>query len=110
MSEKINHYTGEFKQEVVEYMLEHHLGENRIMQHFPEIKCHSQPGRWLRIYQEEGAEALYKRRKSKSTKGKKRKEKPPSFEAKQEETMKQRIERLEAENAYLKKLQALIQS
>lgn len=108
MSRKNNKYSGEFKQEVVEFMLENHVGHKVARRHF-ELPNESQPHRWMKIYREKGMAALYEDRRGKSAKHGKSTGRPLSFKPKPNETMEDELKRLRAENDYLKKLQALIQ-
>ena len=102
-------YSGEFKNNVIEYMHANHLSLKETAYHF-NIGCHDTVGKWERIYYEKGPHALYrkssgmeKEMKSKRTKSKE------LGEDKEKEALLKEIEQLRMENAYLKKLQALIQ-
>ena len=59
---------------------------------------------WERIYLEEGNEGLYIDRRGRSSKGRPRKKLKPEVE----EDLLAEVQRLRAENAYLKKLNALV--
>ena len=59
---------------------------------------------WERIYLAEGPEGLYVERRGRGSKGR-----APKLSAKVEEDLLAEVQRLRAENAYLKKLQALVQ-
>lgn len=99
-------YSGEFKQNVIEYMHTNHLSNLETAIHF-NLGNGNIVSRWERIYYEKGPQALYKmhcvKRKNMSSKSKK--EKPN----KEKEDLLEEIEQLRMENAYLKKLQALVQ-
>ena len=58
---------------------------------------------WERIYLEEGAEGLYIERRGRKSTGRPKKLKPEA-----EEDLIVEVQRLRAENAYLKKLRALV--
>ena len=74
-------YTGEFKQEVVETMMRERLSYHEAARQF-DVSDHHLVASWERIYLEEGPEGLYVERRG--------------------------VQRLRAENAYLKKLNALV--
>ena len=82
-------YTPEFKIKVVETM------------HRENIRDHDRVAAWERIYLEEGAEGLYIERRGRKSTGR-----PPKI--KKEEDLIAEVQRLRAENAYLKKLNALV--
>ena len=58
---------------------------------------------WERIYLMEGAEGLHIERRGRGSKGR-----PIKFPKEVEEDLLKEVQRLRAENAYLKKLQALV--
>lgn len=93
-------YTGEFKQMVVETMHEEHLSCREIAKRF-EIP-HQRVCDWERIYLTEGPEMLHIERRGRSSKGR-----PAKFPKEVEEDLLAENQRLRAELAYLKKLQAL---
>jgi len=68
-----------------------------------EIPCHKRVASWERIYLTEGAEGLYIERRGRGSKGR-----PSAFSKEVEEDLLAEVQRLRAENAYLKKLQALV--
>lgn len=100
-------YSGEFKQNVVEYMHTNHLSAQETAIHF-NLGSIDQAAKWERIYYEEGPQALYKerrgRKKNMSSKPRKKK-----LSKEIEEDLIAENQRLKMENAYLKKLQALVQ-
>ena len=101
-------YTGEFKQKVVETMREEKLSYREAARQF-EISNHSHVAKWERIYLEEGPEGLYVERRGRaSAAGGTRKGRPPKLDKKVEEDLIDEVQRLRAENAYLKKLNALV--
>ena len=92
-------YTPEFKRMVVETMKKGHLSIYAAMQEFG-INDHKIIERWERIYLEEGPEGLAIERRGRSSK-----ERPPK---QVEEDLLAEVQRLRAENDYLKNLQALV--
>ena len=96
-------YTGEFKQKVVETMQQEKLSYREAGRQF-EITDHNRVRLWERIYLEEGPEGLYIERRGRSSKGQPRKQLKPEVE----EDLLAEVQRLRAENAYLKKLNALV--
>ena len=92
-------YTPEFKIKVVETMHREKLSYRETARQF-DICDHNRVAAWERIYLEEGAEGLYiERRGRKSTR------RPPKIK---KEDLIAEVQRLRAENAYLKKLNALV--
>ena len=88
---------------VVETMSKEHLSIYAAMQEF-RINDHKIIERWERIYLEEGPEGLAIERRGRSSKGH-----PPNQLPKQvEEDLLAEVQRLRAENDYLKNLQALV--
>ena len=96
-------YTGEFKQEVIETMMQKKLSYRETARLY-EINDHKRIMAWERIYLEEGPEGLYKERRGRSCKGRPQKNLKPEVE----EDLLAEVQRLRAENAYLKKLNALV--
>ena len=100
-------YDGNFKQNIVEYMHKNHLSLFETCIKFnlgnPDIV-----GKWERIYYEEGPKALYLERRGRSKKmnSKPRKKK---LSKETEKDLIAEIQQLRMENAYLKKLNALVQ-
>ena len=96
-------YTPEFKRMVVETIEKENLSIRAAMQEFG-INGHKIIERWERIYLEEGPEGLAIERRGRSSKGR-----PPKQLPKQvEEDLLAEVQRLRAENDYLKNLQALV--
>ena len=88
---------------VVEAMKKEHLSIYAAMQEFG-INDHKIIERWERIYWEEGPEGLAIERRGRSSKGL-----PPKQLPKQvTEDLLAEVQRLRAENDYLKNLQALV--
>ena len=107
MKNQNSSYDGKFKQSVVEYMHNNHLSCVETAFHF-NIGNRDIIDKWERIYYEEGPQALYEerrgRKKNMSSKPQKRK-----ISKENEEDLIEEVQRLRMENAYLKKLQALVQ-
>ena len=95
-------YSGEFKQTVVETMRREHLSFNQTQERF-DIRGEDRVAAWERIYLEEGPEGLYIDRRGRASSGRK-----PSLGKKVEEDLIAENQRLRAEVAYLKKLNALV--
>ena len=101
-------YTGEFKQEVVETMQREGLSYREAARQF-DVSDHNMIAKWERIYLEEGPEGLYiERRGRASAASGTKKGRPPKLDKKVEEDLIAEVQRLRAENAYLKKLNALV--
>jgi transposase-like protein len=98
-------YTGEFKQMVVETMRNEQLGCREAGRRF-EVAA-QRICEWERIYLTEGPDALYIERRGRGSKGNAQ-GRPPRFDKKLEEDLLAENQRLRAEIAYLKKLQALV--
>ena len=95
-------YSGEYKQMVVETMMREKLSYREAAKQF-DIPNHHTVANWERIYLAEGAEGLYIERRGSGSKGR-----PTEFPKEVEEDLLKEVQRLRAENAYLKKLQALV--
>lgn len=94
-------HTGEFKQKVVEYMIENKLSCTETGRIFE--TDHKNVALWERIYLTHGAEGLYLERRGRGGAGK------PAKPPKQvEEDLISENQRLRAEVDYLKNLQALV--
>jgi len=96
-------YTGEFKQKVVETMMQEKLSYKEAARQF-EVGDDKRVAAWERIYLEEGAEGLYIERRGRGSTGRPPKQLKPEVE----EDLLAEVQRLRAENAYLKKLNALV--
>lgn len=97
-------YTGEFKQMVVETMRKEKLSQYQVSDRF-HVSRHAVQ-QWERVYLEEGPEGLYIERRGRSSHGGGRPVKQLKPEV--EEDLIAEVQRLRAENAYLKKLRALV--
>lgn len=100
-------YDGNFKLNVVEYMHEKNLSANETAIHFNlsggNIVC-----KWERIYYEEGPYFLFEENRGRKKKMNNNKHNKPINKMSKEELLEEN-EYLRMENAYLKKLHALIQ-
>jgi transposase-like protein len=96
-------YTPEFKRMVVETMKKEHLSIHATMQEFG-INDHKIIERWERIYLEEGPEGLSVERRGRGSRSRPPKQLPKRVE----EDLLAEVQRLRAENEYLKNLQALV--
>ena len=96
-------YTGEFKQRVVETMMQEKLSYCEAARQF-DVNDHKRVASWERIYLEEGPEGLYVERRGRGSKGRPPKKLKPEVE----EDLLAEVQRLRAENDYLKKLNALV--
>lgn len=94
-------YTPEFKIKVVETMHREKLSYCETARQF-DIP-NSRVTAWERIYLEEGAEGLYIERRGRKSTGR-----SPKIKKEVEEDLIAEVQRLRAENAYLKKLNALV--
>ena len=96
-------YTGEFKQRVVETMMQEKLSYREAARQF-DVNDHKRVASWERIYLEEGPEGLYVERRGRGSKG----HPPKKLKPEVEEDLLAEVQRLRAENDYLKKLNALV--
>jgi transposase len=100
-------YSGEFKQKAVEDMRNNRLSQLEAAQKYDIARSMIQ--RWERIYLEEGPQGLFVERRGRASsisgtqKGRK-----PKLDKKVEEDLIAEVQRLRAENDYLKKLNALV--
>lgn len=94
-------YTSEFKVMVVETMRREGLSHKEVERQF-ELP-HNRAASWERIYLTEGSAGLAVERRGRSSKGH-----PGKLPSKVEEDLLAEVQRLRAENAYLKNLQALV--
>ena len=96
-------YTPEFKKLVVETMMKEKLSYRETARQF-EISDNKRIAAWERIYLEEGPEGLAIERRGRSNKVRPPKQLPKRVE----EDLLAEVQRLRAENEYLKNLQALV--
>ena len=95
-------YTPEFKKLVVETMQEEKLSYSETCRRF-EVNSRDQIKSWERIYLTEGPEGLAIERRGRGSTGR-----PKKLPKAVEEDLLAEVQRLRAENEYLKNLQALI--
>ena len=96
-------YTPEFKKRVIETMLEEKLSYRETARRF-DVGDHHRIQDWERIYLTEGAEGFAVERRGKRHRGSLNKQLPKQVE----EDLLAEVQRLRAENEYLKNLQALV--
>ena len=87
---------------VVETMMRDKLSYREAARQF-EVPDHKDVAKWERHYLMDGPEGLYIERRGRSSKGRLQ-----QFPKEVEEDLLKEVQRLRAENAYLKKLQALV--
>ena len=95
-------YTGEFKQMVVETMMRDKISYREAARRF-EISDHSTVAFWERTYLTEGPEMLYVERRGRGRKGS-----PPKLAKVVDEDLLKEVQRLRAENEYLKNCKPLL--
>ena len=95
-------YTSEFKKLVIETMQEEKLSYSETCRRF-EVNSRDRIKSWERIYLEEGPEGFAVERRGRSSTGR-----PKKLPKDVEEDLLAEVQRLRAENDYLKNLQALV--
>ena len=95
-------YTPEFKKLVIETMRQEGLSYSETARRF-DVCNHHRIQNWERIYLTEGPEGFEVEHRGRGSKGR-----PKKLPAKVEEDLLAEVQRLRAENEYLKKLQALV--
>ena len=95
-------YTPEFKKLVVETMMKEKMSYRETARQF-EISNHHRVQDWERIYLEEGPEGLAIEHRGRGSTGR-----PKKLPKAVEEDLLTEVQRLRAENEYLKNLQALV--
>jgi transposase len=101
-------YTGDFKIAVVEYMHNCNASIFDTAAKFG-IPSPSTLQKWERIYYERGYEGLYEDKRGRPRMNMSDKPKKQKLSKEQEEDLIAEVQRLRMENAYLKKLNALVQ-
>lgn len=99
-------YSGEFKQNVVEYMHNNHLSATETAIKF-NLANHTVALKWERIYYEKGPQGLYREQRGRPRKMSSKLPKKKNIN--ENEDLLQEVQRLRMENEYLKKLNALVQ-
>ncbi len=94
-------YTAEYKQKVVETMLGEEMSHKEAERQFG--LPHNRAAAWERIYLTEGPQGFKIERRGRGNKGR-----PAKLSKEAEEDLLAEVQRLRAENAYLKNLQALV--
>lgn len=107
---KSGSYSGEFKLNAVKYMHNNNLSINEASARLG-IPSNATLLMWERIYYEEGDEGLLieKRGRPKKSMNKNSMKTPKNISKEREEDLIAEVQRLRAENAYLKKYNALVQ-
>ena len=95
-------YTPEFKKMVIETMREEKLSYRETARRF-EINSHHRIQDWERIYLTDGPEGFTVERRGRGSKGR-----PRKLPKEVESDLLAEVQRLRAENEYLKNLQALV--
>ena len=95
-------YTPEFKKLVIETMQEEKLSYSEICRRF-DVNSRDRIKSWERIYLEEGPEGFAVERRGRGSTGR-----PKKLPKDVEEDLLAEVQRLRAENDYLKNLQALV--
>ena len=95
-------YTAEFKKHVIETMKAEELSYSETARRF-DVNDHHRIQDWERIYLTYGAEGFSLERRGRGGKGA-----PPKMPKAVEEDLLAEVQRLRAENDYLKNLQALV--
>ena len=95
-------YTPEFKKMVVETMMEEKLSYRETARRF-DVSSDTRIKDWERIYLTEGADGFAVERRGRSSTGR-----PKELPKEVEEDLLAEVQRLRAENDYLKNLQALV--
>ena len=96
-------YTPEFKIKVVETMQNEKLSYMETARQFDIPQGDKTVAKWERIYLEESKEGFYVERRGRKSTGR-----PPKLKKEVEEDLIAEVQRLRAENDYLKKLNALV--
>ena len=95
-------YTAEFKRQVVEAVLHEDMSYKEAERIY-KVDGHGRIQNWERIYLTDGPEGLAVERRGRGSKGR-----PAKLPTMVEEDLLTEVQRLRAENAYLKNLQALV--
>ena len=101
-------YSGDFKVNVIKYMHDNHLSCFETAIHF-NLAGSERVEKWRRIYYEKGPQALYEKKCGHNNRNMSSKPKKEKNSVDNEKDLLKELEYLRAENAYLKKLDALVQ-
>jgi transposase len=100
-------YDGQFKISVIEYMHKNNLSIKATAAKFG-IPSDATVGKWERIYYEEGSDALFRDNRRGKKMKKENKPRKPKIDKKVKDDLIAEVQNLRMENAYLKKLNALV--
>lgn len=112
LKKKFSHYTAQFKVSVLTHLWDNALSYGQVAAVF-NIRNAAVIGQWERQYRKGGIEALHPRPRGRPGMAAQKKTPPPLNEGAKrtrEEELQAENDQLRMENAYLKKLQALIQA
>lgn len=107
LEKKYSHYSAQLKLLVLRYIQKHGCSNKDAAAHF-DIRNPGSIANWSRQYQTGGFNALIPKRKGRPTMARKKPAKKSDQDRSRDELLKE-LEYLRAENAFLKKLDALIQ-
>ena len=112
LEKKFTHYTPAFKLSVLRHMRKHNLSYSETAIHF-DIRSSAMVGQWVRSYHDGGLPALIPRTRGRPKKmphNPNPKLPPKDDQTRTREELLAELDYLRMENAYLKKLDALIQA
>jgi transposase len=112
LSKKRSQYSAQFKLSVLQHMWDNRLSRFQTAVKF-DVRRHATVGSWERAYREGGFDALVPRAKGKPKKMTTPTTKPeaqPDDDKRSRDELVAELNQLRMENAYLKKLQALVQA
>jgi transposase len=113
LTKKLNHYSAEFRLSVLQHMWDNELSYGQAAAVF-NIRGPGSGGHWARCYHSGGIDALYPRSRGRSKKMPDSQPPEPQSsgndETRTREELLAEVNHLQRENAYLKKLRALVQA
>jgi transposase len=112
LAKKSSKYGAEFKLSVLKHMWDNHLSITQVAARF-DIRSHSAVGMWERAYRDGGIEALTSRRRGTRNlmvMEVPNSDSPPDTDQRSREELVAEVDQLRMELAYLKKLEALVQT
>lgn len=112
LSKKSSKYSSEFKLSVLQHMWDNHLSITQVAAKF-DIRSHSSVGIWERAYRDGGVGALTSRRRGAQKSMVilvPKSDSPPNRDHRSHEELVAEVDQLRMELAYLKKLEALVQT